>query len=120
MGFAFQEIANPESLEHLNENFNVELPFRGCDLAFESEVSGNCWAKYAYHNLIFNYSHKNQGYKELAGEIRRFYFGEDAHIDGNKLTEYIDMMSDVFFFRHIDMATRLLANASTGKTFYFR
>lgn len=37
--FAAPEMKNPAVLEHFNENFHIELPFRGCELDYESEVS---------------------------------------------------------------------------------
>lgn len=44
----------------------------------------------------------NKGYRELADEIRRFYFGDNSTISAGKLTEYIDMLSDIFFINSID------------------
>lgn len=38
MGFATAEMKNPAILHHFNENFHIELPFRGCDLDYESQV----------------------------------------------------------------------------------
>lgn len=61
-----------------------------------------------------------QEYRELADEVRQYYFGANSIIDNDNIVAYIDMLSDIFIFYHLDKSAKLQANASTGKTFYFR
>lgn len=59
-----------------------------------------------------------QEYRQLADEVRQYYFGADAVIGNDNIPAYVDMLSDIFFFYHLDKSAKLQANA--GKSFYFR
>lgn len=55
----------------------------------------------------------------MAAKVRQHYFG-DRPIDGHTLYEYSTLFGDVFFTYGIQLAVRLQAAASTGRTFFYR
>lgn len=66
-----------------------------------------------------HFSLHSQKYNRLLGEIRHFYFGNDA-IDEKVLYEYVAIFSDLNFAYGTDKITKLHASKSAGKTYYSR
>lgn len=62
---------------------------------------------------------ESQQYKNLAKEIREFYF-KDAAIDENTLKPYIDLLSDVNFAYGINKAVKRHAAKTNSKTYFIR
>lgn len=62
---------------------------------------------------------KFQEYKQIAQEIREFYF-KDAAIDEKTLNQYIEMLSDINFAYGIDKAVKRHATKTNSKTYYLR
>lgn len=60
-----------------------------------------------------------QDYRQIAQEIRQFYFGNDA-ITAEKLPKYVDLSSDMNFGYFINKAAKTHATKMKGKTFYSR
>lgn len=58
-----------------------------------------------------------QEHRELADEIRGFYFG-NATITEDSIMIYLEMMSDINMFLGIDQSVKKLTTISKGKIYY--
>ncbi|XP_055312466.1 acetylcholinesterase-like [Sitodiplosis mosellana] len=84
------------NLKDFDENFNIDLPFKGFNLSFDSKE-----------------------YQKLAKQIRQFYFGESP-IDETTLVQYLNLFSDINFTYAIDKAAKRHANKTSSKVYYYR
>lgn len=55
----------------------------------------------------------------MAARVRQQYFG-DRPIGGTTLYEYSTLFGDIFFTYGIQLAVKLHATTSTGRTFFYR
>lgn len=126
---------NAGRLDDLQDQFNLPLPFRGVNLSFESPVS--CKEKqsifrserFLLHSffysfgVIFNWyflwSYEIQKYRELANEIRDFYF-KNAPINNSTRNQYLLLLSDINFVYHSAKAAFIHGEKASGKSFLFQ
>ncbi|XP_031621135.1 uncharacterized protein LOC116339416 [Contarinia nasturtii] len=80
----------------LDTNFTLKLPFR-----------------------YFNFSFESDQYREIANEVRKFYFG-DAVINEQMMMEYINLLSDLNFVYPNYKAAKMHQKKSKGRAFYTR
>ncbi|KAJ6641664.1 Esterase B1, partial [Pseudolycoriella hygida] len=93
-----EEVNNPKLLEPFDKTFQLQLTRNRVETYYDGDE-----------------------YKQLAKEIRNFYFKEDAPISNETLAEYNDLMSDLFMIYGIDKSARAHAKHSNGgKSYYYR
>lgn len=111
------------STKDLDENFEIVLPFKGVDIPFETQVSNREQNRktIVYSGIRIHYLSNIyfQQYKELAADIRQFYF-KNAPIDSRTKSEYTTFLSDANFAYHSHKAAEIHARKSKGKTFYYQ
>ncbi|XP_031638986.1 esterase 6-like [Contarinia nasturtii] len=81
-------------LKDINNDFNLQLPFRGLQLAIGSD-----------------------NYRNLTAEIFKFYFGDNEQTE-RSLKQYITLLTHLNFQYEIDKVVQKHAIKSKSKTFY--
>lgn len=108
------------SLEELNSNFSLHLPFHDNKLDAHSEVGFiplNCVT--GSHTLFLENVQSFQLHRSIFDEIRQSYFGNNS-IDQRALLPYVSLFSDINFAYGIDRTAKIHATKSSGNTFYLR
>lgn len=90
------DINHPEGLKTFDERFEIQLPL-----------------------IDLNYSYFSKEYDDMAKDVRKFYFG-DKTINRDSLTQFVKLLSDVFFIYGIDKSAKVQAVRSSGKTYYYQ
>lgn len=90
------DILNSSLLEPFDESFELQLPRKF---------------------LLYNYD--TIEYKEMAKYIRKFYFPKNQRVNAESITQFVDLMSDIWFTYGTVKSVKLHAKKSTGKTFNY-
>lgn len=92
------KLADPSKLQHLDEEFNIVLPFHD-----------------------FNEYRRTELYaRTMLDEIQTFYFGEDSTVDVETFPELVQVLSDAAFGYGVSKSADKHATLSKGKTYYYR
>lgn len=65
----------------------------------------------------FSFFVLHQEHRQLAHEVREFYFG-NATINEDSTMTYLEMMSDINMFLNIDQTVKKMAKNSKGNIYY--
>lgn len=117
--FLSDEFSRPDKLNAFDQQFEIQLPMKNAKLKFNSKVKSivhRIWLK--WDTLSPFLLQLKQQYKEIAMEMRNYYFG-NKRISNETFYELSKLMSDIWFNYGIDVSARIQANKSTGQTFFY-